>query len=121
MTRRNGSGRHAPISVAFTAREWSILLDHTFADPEYANRLVEKGARWVAGFTASELDDILGYVAAAANHTPRARLRGELGALYDRLDAMVEAGCSCPRCVLKGHGSGLVSPAAQRHVVRRHG
>lgn len=92
MTRGNRRRRAARISVAFTARERSLLLEHTFADPEYANRLDDTGGRWIGGFTASELDDILGDVAAAANHTPRAKLRGELDALYDRLESLAEGG-----------------------------
>lgn len=91
MRQWNRGGRQARISEAFTARERSILLDQSFADPEYANRLVETGGSWVGGFTASDLNDILGHVAAAANHAPRARLREELDALYDRLEAMLDA------------------------------
>jgi hypothetical protein len=91
MTRGRRTWREAGISVAFSARERTLLLKHTFADPEYANRLVETGGRWVAEFTAGELDDILGHLAAAANDARRAKLRQELDALIDSLEPMIEA------------------------------
>ena len=49
------------------------------------------GGRLVARFTASELDDMLGYVAEAANHTRQAKLRAELDALYERLEPLEQA------------------------------
>jgi hypothetical protein len=85
--------REARISLTFTARELGLLRDETFADPEYADRFAESHGMWVAGFTAAELDDILGHVAAAANHARRAKLREELDALYERLEAL-EPGCA---------------------------
>ena len=88
MTPQNRSDREALIRVTFTSRERSLLAEHTFADPD---RLVETAGQWVAGFSVSELDDILGFVAAAANHARRAKLRDELDALYDRLEPIVEA------------------------------
>jgi ubiquinone biosynthesis protein UbiJ len=77
--------------VTVTARELELLRDETFADPEYADRFAESRGRWAAGFTASELDDILGHVAAAANHARRDKLREELDALYERLEALERA------------------------------
>jgi hypothetical protein len=76
------------VSVTLSARERDLLRDETFADPEYTDRLVESGGRWVAAFTASELDDILGHIAASANHARRARLCERLDALYDRLEVL---------------------------------
>lgn len=91
MPHRKRNGHEAQISVTVTARERQLLRDETFADPEYADRFRESGGKCVARFTASELDDILGHVAAAANHARRAKLREELGALYDRLEALEAA------------------------------
>ena len=91
MTRRNRSGREARISVSLTERERELLRDETFADPEYADRFRESGQGYVARFTAPELDDILGHVAAAANHARRAKLREELDALYGRLEVLEAA------------------------------
>lgn len=86
MGRRIERRRAAGVSMALTARERDLLRDETFADPAYADRFREVGGEWVAQFTASELEDILGHLAAAANHVRRAKLRGELDALYERLE-----------------------------------
>ena len=86
MGRRKRGERTGRVSVAVTARERDLLRDETFADPGYADRFREVGGEWVAQFTASELEDILGHLAAAANHARRAKLRGELDALYERLE-----------------------------------
>lgn len=89
MTRRNRGGRReARIAVTVTERERELLRDETFAEPEYADRFRGSGRDCVARFTASELDDVLGHVAAAANHARRNKLRGELDALYRRLEAL---------------------------------
>ena len=90
MTRSKRAGRGAWIPVIFTARERTLLLEETLADPQYADRLVEKKGCWVARF-------ILGYLAAAANHTPRAKLRKELDALYDRIEPLSEGESSQAR------------------------
>lgn len=86
MVRRKQGGRTGGVSVAVTAHERDLLRDETFADPAYSDRFREVGGEWVAQFTASELEDILGHLAAAANHARRAKLRGELDALFERLE-----------------------------------
>ena len=97
MTRRNRSGGEGRIAVTFTERERDILRHHTFAAPEYADRISGASGGCVAEFSVSELDDILGHLAAEANHTRSARLRDELDALYDRLETLVETGVGHPR------------------------
>lgn len=91
MAQRNRSGGEARISVTVTERERKLLREETLADPRYAARLRESGRGCVARFTASELDDILGHVAAAANHARRAKLRAELDALYGGLEVQEAA------------------------------
>jgi hypothetical protein len=91
MTRRNQSGRERRIPVTFTARERDLLREHTFADPVYADRIKGAEGGGVARSSPSELDDILGYLAAAANHTRSRKLQDELDVLYDPLEILVEA------------------------------
>ena len=75
------------VPVRMTKRDRDLLLEHTFADPEYAERLrpAPSGKGLVAEYTLDDLEDILGYVAAEANHTDDKKLRRELDAFYDRL------------------------------------
>ena len=88
MARGSQEVREGRVSVTVTARARDLLRDETFADSEYADLFTESRGRCVAEFTASELDDILGHIAAAANHARRAKLREELDALYRRLEAL---------------------------------
>ena len=77
----------AKITVRMTVRDRALLLEHTFGDPEYAERLrpAASGRGLVGEYTLDDLEDILGYIAAAANHTEDRKLRGALDALHDRL------------------------------------
>ncbi len=75
------------IAVRMTARDRSLLLDHTFGDPEYVKRLrpASSGRGLVGDYTLDDLEDMLGYIAAEANHTEDKALRSALDGLYDRL------------------------------------
>jgi hypothetical protein len=75
------------ITVRITTRDRDLLLEHTLGDPEYAERLrpAPTGKGLVGEYTLDDLEDILGYVAAEANHTDNKKLRRELDAFYDRL------------------------------------
>ena len=88
MRSRNMSGGEVSVSVTVTARERDLLRDETFSDPAYVDRFRKSGGDWVGRFTTSDLEDILGHLAAAANHAPRAKLRQELDALYERLEVL---------------------------------
>lgn len=77
-----------PVEVSFSPRERDLILEHTFADGELTDRLrvVEvKGTKFVAKYTLEDLDELLGYIAAEANHTPNKKLQKELDALFARL------------------------------------
>jgi hypothetical protein len=75
------------VKVRFSLRDRQLLVEHTFADSEYAERLQDAsaGKGLIGEFTLDDLEDILGFVAAEANHTENAKLRRELDSLYDRL------------------------------------
>jgi hypothetical protein len=83
-----------PIEVLFTPRERDLILEHTFADGELTDRLrvVEvKGAKFMAKYTLDDLDVLLGYIAAEANHTPNKKLQKELDALFARLQHEIQS------------------------------
>ena len=91
MGGRKQSGWKAGVQVVVTARERDLLREETFADPQYADRFREVGGEWAAQFTASDLEDILGHLAAAANHARRSKLRAELDALHEHLETFEAA------------------------------
>ena len=79
------------ITVVVTKRERDLIDDHTFADPDYSKRfkLNKKDTTTLsAQFSAEELDDLLGSVAAEANHSKSTKLRKELDALYEKLEEL---------------------------------
>ncbi len=86
MTRR-AIQPDAKITVCVTARDHALMPEYTFGDPEYAERLqpASAGSGLVGEYTLDDLEDILGYVAAEANHTEDRKLRQELDALFNRL------------------------------------
>jgi hypothetical protein len=82
-----------PIRIELSERDRVLLLDHTLADPEYANRLqsVPGKKHLVGAFTLDDLEDILGYIAAEANSTKSKKLQPELDDLYERLTEIQES------------------------------
>ncbi|MFN0204833.1 MAG: hypothetical protein ACKVS6_00800 [Planctomycetota bacterium] len=88
MDRHKQSKREARIQVALTARELDLLRDATFGDPVYADRFTKVNGAWMAKFKAWELEDMIGFVAAAANHARRAKLENELDSLYEHLEML---------------------------------
>jgi len=82
------------VTVRFGPRERQLVLDHTFAGPDLTGalrrvQLVEGGH--AVRYTLDDLDELLGYVAAEANHATDKKLRKELDALYGRLRREMES------------------------------
>jgi DNA-binding MarR family transcriptional regulator len=76
------------IPVRLTAGQRDLILDHTFIDSELEKLLrvaVTDAASIVVGLTLDDLDDLLGHVAAQANHSKDAKLRKRLETLSNRL------------------------------------
>ena len=61
-----------PVPISFSLEERDLILEHTFVGPEITDPLriaPLKGSKVLAKFTLDDLDDLLGYIAAEANHT----------------------------------------------------
>ena len=86
MTRRKIQADEK-VTVRMTMRDRELLTEYSLGDPEYAERLhpAETGKGLLGEYTLDDLEDMLGYVAAEANHTDDKKLRRELDALFDRL------------------------------------
>lgn len=90
--RRIKPGEKVPL--AFTARERTLVIERTFAGPELTEpldtaRVVRE--RYIVRCTLDDIDELLGHVAAEANHTKNKRLQKELDALHERLQAEMES------------------------------
>jgi hypothetical protein len=86
--RRIKPGQRVPIS--FSARERALVLNCTFADGELVEPLAvaRKGrGETVVRYTLDDLDELLGYIAAEANHAKDKEPQAELESLAERLQA----------------------------------
>ena len=80
--------RGSAIEVRFTLRERELVLAHTFAGPSLTARLrlaTVTGSQLAVHYTLDDLDELVGDIAAEANHCEDMALQGELDALYERL------------------------------------
>jgi hypothetical protein len=81
------------IEIKFTPQERDLIIDHTFADPGLTKRLkiVEiKGKHLIAKYSIHDLDDLLGFIAAEANHTEDKKLEKKLDKLFDKLSRILD-------------------------------
>lgn len=73
------------IEIKFTPQERDLIIDHTFADPGLTKRLkiIEiKGKHLIAKYSIHDLDDLLGFIAAEANHTEDKKIGKKLDRLF---------------------------------------
>ena len=90
------------IPVRLSAGQRDLILDHTLIDLELEKRLrvaATDGASVVIGLTLDDLDDLLGHVAAQANHSRDAKLRRHLDTLHNRLRDIEEGYTDDPSAV----------------------
>ncbi len=82
------------VTVGFKPRERKLVLDHTLAGPDLTPALRRAqlvDGKHVVRYTLGDLDELLGYVAAEANHSRDKKIRKELDALYARLRREMES------------------------------
>jgi hypothetical protein len=80
------------IPLELNHRECDLIISHTFADESITNRLrvvPQPGQRPVFHFTLDELDELLGDVAAEANHAKNKILQEQLDQLCDHIEAVL--------------------------------
>ncbi len=81
------------IPIRLTERERKLVLDHTFVGGDLEKRIrgaVADGSAIVVGLNLDDLDELLGYVAAEANHSKNPRIAQQLGHLHERLRRIEE-------------------------------
>ena len=86
--------RGQKVDVSFSPRERVLVLEHTFTGPELATALsrAQLGTgEYMVRYTLDDLDELLGFVAAEANHSTDKKLRKELDALYARVRRQMES------------------------------
>ena len=76
------------IEIKFTPEERDLIIDHTFAGLDLTKRLqlVEiKGKYLIANYSTYDLEDLIGFIAAEANHTDDKKTGKKLDRLCERL------------------------------------
>ncbi len=69
------------IEIKFTEQERELIIDHTFAGSDLTNNLKIseiKGKHLIAKYTIYDLDELIGFIAAEANHTEDKKLEKKL-------------------------------------------
>jgi len=103
-------GERIPVRLSPGQRD--LILEHTFIDRELQRQLrvaETNGASIIVRLTLDDLDDLLGHVAAEANHSNDARLGKRLERLCDRLRDVEEAYTDDPSTI--GFGPSLSTPS----------
>lgn len=81
------------VEVALTETERALILEQTFIDTATERLLslaVSRGTGLVFRMTMEDLDDLLGHVAATANHARTGKLQDQMDGIYDRLKDVEE-------------------------------
>ena len=76
------------VPVRLTHEQRDLILDHTLAGRDLTDRLrvaEADGKRIVVQYDLDDLDELLGYIAAEANHSKDKKLQKKLYGLFDLL------------------------------------
>ena len=74
------------LPVLFTQKEMKILHEYVlYSSPEQLHGIVSKNKIKVM-LSLDDIEDLMGYVAAEANHTDDKKLQNTLDKIFDRLD-----------------------------------
>jgi hypothetical protein len=82
------------VEVLFTLAERDLIVEHTFAGPDLTDRLqlaTVKGTKLAVKYTLDDLDELLGYIAAEANHSENKKLEKQLDKMWGRLKKKMES------------------------------
>jgi hypothetical protein len=78
------------LPVKLTLSERDLICDETFCDPKYVQLAVVVGKGIQVDLSLDDIEDLQGYVAAAANHTENSKLEQELDRLSDKLQVYLD-------------------------------
>jgi len=90
------------VEIKFTLVERDLIIDHTFAGPDLTKRLQIaeiKGKHLVVKYSIYDLEELIGYIAAEANHTDDMKIGRKLDKLFERLSRILD------KVIYEGTGS----------------
>ena len=90
------------IPVRLYIEEKDLIMDETSADPDLTNRLQttkQVSDAVVVYYTLEELEDLLGYIAAEANHCNNPKVQNILDLLYRKIDDILDSYGNLKNCL----------------------
>ena len=81
------------IEIKITLQERDLIMDHTFSGPDLTKRLriaEIKGKHLSIKYSPNDLDELIGFIAAEANHADDKKLQKKLDKLFDKLSLVLE-------------------------------
>jgi hypothetical protein len=81
------------VEIKFTLQERDLIIDHTYAGPDLTKRLQIaeiKGKHLIAKYSIYDLEDLIGFIAAEANHTDDKKSGKKLDRLFERLSRILD-------------------------------
>lgn len=81
------------VELKFTPEERDLIIEHTFTGPDLTKRLQiaeVKGKYLIAKYSAEDIEELIGYVAAEANHTDDKKVGKKLDRLFEKLSRILE-------------------------------
>lgn len=88
IEKKNFMEEEKTVVIELTLQERDLIINHTLADDDLLYPLesaIIEGNKIKFAYTLDDLDDLLGYIAAEANHTENKKLEKQLDAVYDKL------------------------------------
>ena len=82
------------VPLRLSQRERELILEHTFADDDLTaplSAMATSSKASVYSFTLDDLEELMGYVAAEANHAKDKKLQKELDRLFARMEDVLES------------------------------
>lgn len=82
------------ISIILTIKEQDLILNNVFIPPELRDRLklaVTQSKGIKISYSLFELDELLGFIAAEANHCEDSKIKVSLDRLFDRLSDIYDS------------------------------
>jgi len=81
------------VEIKFTPEERDLIIDHTFAGPDLTKRLKIaeiKGKHLITKYSTYDLEELIGYIAAEANHTDDKKIGKKLDRVFERLSRILD-------------------------------
>lgn len=78
------------IPVLLTPADRDLIRDETFYDPDFAKMAECRGNKLVVPLPLNDIEDLQGFVAAAANHCPKRKLQARLDKLFEKLQRYLD-------------------------------